>query len=47
MKVSRLGELVSAFLWMELDFISPEDNVCPVVNFEVSMGLVFRESSLR
>ena len=40
---------MSVFLWMDGagDFISLEGNVCLVVNFEVSMGLVLRKSSLR
>ena len=33
MKVSLLGELVSVFLWMELDLISLEGNVVPSSEF--------------
>ena len=39
-KVSWLGKLVSLFWWVELNFSLWSAMKCPVVNFEVSMGLV-------
>ena len=38
-KVSWLGKLVSVFWWVELDFFSLESMKCPVMNYEMSMGL--------
>ena len=41
-KVSWLGKLVSVFWWVELDLFSHWSAMkCPVVSFEVSMGLVW------
>ena len=37
-KVPWLGKLVSVFWWVELNLFSLDK--CPVVNSEVSMGLV-------
>ena len=41
-KVSWLGKFASVFWWVELYFFSLECNKikCPVVSFEVSVGLV-------
>ena len=41
MKVSWFGELVSVSWWMDLDLISLVAMQCPVMSFEVSMGLVW------
>ena len=38
-KVSWLGKLVSVFWWVELDFFSLECNECPVMSYEMSVGL--------
>ena len=41
LKVSWWGTLASVFWWVELDLFSLECNECPVVSFEVSVGLVW------
>ena len=38
-KVSWLGKFVSVFWRVELDFFSLECKKCPVMSFEMSMGL--------
>ena len=40
-KVSWLGKLVFVFWWVELDLFSLDAMKCPVVCFEVSVGLVY------
>ena len=39
-KVSWLGKLVSVFWWVQLDLFFWSAEKCPVVSFEVSVGLV-------
>ena len=39
-KVSWLGKLVSVFWWVQLDLFFWSAEKCPVVSFEVFMGLV-------
>ena len=38
-KVSWLGKLVLVFLWVELDFSLWSAMKCPVMSYEMSMGL--------
>ena len=40
-KVSWLGKLVSVFWWVELDLLSQSALKCPIVSFEVSVGLLW------
>ena len=38
-KISWLGKLVSVFLWVELDFFPRSALKCPVMSYEMSVGL--------
>ena len=40
-KVSWLGKLASVFWWVKLDLFFCSAMKCPVVSFEVSMGLAW------